>query len=204
MCPKDNFKPYMNEHKFALPFANVEADFDNTTPRVGIQGYCCIQISQRFVWVSYLLFVLHSKPHIITPIATKVHVILRNLVVLTWIRERNVTVKSEIWTLNIRSPWFQDIRNMEFGITEFRVYMAHWNWWKSWDEDVDLTKTMKAGIQNTSALAMPPIKSHKVGENHEFRSSMNGKEPSTSYRWIDWVWKTASGQSRLQEKYPSF
>ena len=79
-------------HILALLFANVEANFENTTPRMGIQGYCCIQISQNLVWISYLLFVLHSKLRVITPMATKVHVISRSFEVLTWMYDTIVLV----------------------------------------------------------------------------------------------------------------
>jgi hypothetical protein len=45
------------------------------------------------------------------------------------IRKRHVTIRSEIWTTNIRSPRFQDIRAsdiMEVDITKFRVYFFFW------------------------------------------------------------------------------
>ena len=40
-------------------------------------------------------------------------------------RERNVTIRSKIWTTNIRSLGFQDTKEcdiMKVDITEFRVY----------------------------------------------------------------------------------
>ena len=71
---------------WALNLHTLRSVGDEESPRASQKAFN-MQSFMREVSVLQVRYIIHSKLRSITPVATKVHVILRSFVVLTWMHD---------------------------------------------------------------------------------------------------------------------